>query len=114
MKVFKFGGASTNSLERIAGVAKILEYHKDEKVLIVISAMGKITNALEKVVDAFYEGQNDEALKLFQKIKDYHLNLLKYLIAIQWQKATNQLNDFFYGSGMAPARQAGKGLQLLL
>ena len=95
MKVFKFGGASTNSLERIAGVAKILEYHKDEKVLIVISAMGKITNALEKVVDAFYEGQNDEALKLFQKIKDYHLNLLKYLITIQWQKATNQLNDFF-------------------
>src|SRR6185312_694090 len=95
MKVFKFGGASTNSLERIAGVAKILEYHKDEKVLIVISAMWKITNALEKVVDAFYEGQNDEALKLFQKIKDYHLNLLKYLITIQWQKATNQLNDFF-------------------
>ena len=95
MKVFKFGGASTNSFERIAGVANILEYHKDEKVLIVISAMGKITNALEKVVDAFYEGQNDEALKLFQKIKDYHLNLLKYLITIQWQKATNQLNDFF-------------------
>jgi aspartate kinase len=95
MKVFKFGGASTHSFERIVNVANILEYHKDEKVLIVISAMGKITNALEKVADAFYEGKNDEALKLFQKIKDYHLNLLKYLITIQWQKATNQLNDFF-------------------
>ena len=95
MKVFKFGGASTNSFERIVNVANILEYHKDEKVLIVISAMGKITNALEKVADAFYEGKNDEALKLFQKIKDYHLNLLKYLITVQWQKATNQLNDFF-------------------
>lgn len=95
MKVFKFGGASTNSFVRIVNVANILEYHKDEKVLIVISAMGKITNALEKVADAFYEGKNDEALNLFQKIKDYHLNLLKYLITVQWQKATNQLNDFF-------------------
>jgi aspartate kinase len=95
MKVFKFGGASTNSFERIVNVANILEYHKDEKVLIVISAMGKITNALEKVADAFYEERNDEALKLFQKIKDYHLNLLKYVVTLQWQKATNQLNDFF-------------------
>jgi aspartate kinase len=95
MKVFKFGGASINSFERIVGVANILEYHKDEKILIVISAMGKITNALEKVVDAFYEGKNDEALKLFQKIKEYHLNLLKYIVTLHWQKATNQLNDFF-------------------
>lgn len=95
MKVFKFGGASTNSYERIKNLAHILNYHKDEKVLIVISAIGKMTNALEKVVDAFYEEQNEDALKLFQKIKDYHLNQLKYLITLQWEKATSQLNDFF-------------------
>ncbi len=95
MKVFKFGGASTNSYERIKNLAHILDYHKDEKILIVISAMGKMTNALEKVADAFYEERNEDALKLFQKIKDYHLNQLKYLITLQWQKATNQLNDFF-------------------
>lgn len=95
MKVFKFGGASINSYERIINVVDILQNHKDEKILIVISAMGKITNSLEKVVEAFFEERNDEALKLFQKIKDYHLNLLKYLITVQWQKATEQLNDFF-------------------
>ncbi len=95
MKVFKFGGASTNSYERIKSLAHILEYHKDEKVLIVVSAMGKMTNALEKVVDAFYEERNEDALKLFQKIKDYHLNQLKYLITLHWEKATTQLNDFF-------------------
>ncbi len=95
MKVFKFGGASTNSYDRIKNLATILENYKEEKILIVISAMGKITNALEKVVDAFYDGKNEEALKLFEKIKNYHLNQLKYLVTLHWEKATNQLNDFF-------------------
>ena len=95
MKVFKFGGASTNSYERVKNLAHILSFHKDEKILIVISAMGKMTNGLEKVVDAFYDGRNEDALKLFQKIKDYHLNQLKYLITLHWEKATSQLNDIF-------------------
>ncbi|MEO6904845.1 MAG: aspartate kinase [Ginsengibacter sp.] len=95
MKVFKFGGASTNSYDRIKNLATILENYKEEKILIVISAMGKITNALEKVVDAFYDGKNEEALKLFEKIKNYHLNQLKYLVTLHWEKATNQLNEFF-------------------
>ena len=95
MKVFKFGGTSTNSYERVKNLAHILNFHKDEKILIVISAMGKMTNGLEKVVDAFYEQRNEDALKLFQKIKDYHLNQLKYFVTLHWEKATNQLNDFF-------------------
>ncbi len=95
MKVFKFGGASTSSFERIQKLAHILENHKDEKILIVISAMGKMTNALEKVAEAFYDGRNEDALQLFYKIKNYHLDQLKYLITLQWHKATAQLNDFF-------------------
>lgn len=93
--MFKFGGASINSFERINNLVPILENHKDEKILIVISAMGKMTNALEKVLDAFYEERNEDALQLFYKIKNYHLDQLKYLITLHWQKATNQLNDFF-------------------
>ena len=95
MKIFKFGGASTNSFDRIQQLRYILQNHTDEKILIVISAMGKMTNSLEKVVEEFYEGKNEEALQLFQKVKDYHLNQLKYLVTFQWQKATNQLTDFF-------------------
>ena len=95
MKIFKFGGASTNSFDRIQNLGYILQNHTDEKILIVISAMGKMTNSLEKVVEEFYEGKNKEALRLFQKVKDYHLNQLKYLVTFQWQKATNQLTDFF-------------------
>lgn len=61
MKVFKFGGASINSTERIVNVGNILKQYPGEKILVIISAMGKTTNALEKVVQAFYEGRQEEA-----------------------------------------------------
>jgi aspartate kinase len=95
MKVFKFGGASINSVERIQNVGKILQQNKDEKLLVIISAMGKTTNALEKVADAFFEGRNEDALILFEKVKQQHLTILKYLVTVQWQQAENNLKDFF-------------------
>ena len=95
MKVFKFGGASINTIERIKNTAGIIESFKGEKLLIIISAMGKTTNALEKVVDAFFEGRQDDALHLFEQVKQSHLSMLKYLITINWQQAENQLKDFF-------------------
>lgn len=95
MKVFKFGGASIRDFDSIQNVAHILNNYKDEKILIVISAMGKITNALEKVAEAFYEQKKEDAVHLFEKVKTYHFNLLKYLIILHWKAATNQLNDYF-------------------
>ncbi len=95
MKVFKFGGASINNFDRIKNVAKILEHYKDEKILVVISAMGKMTNALEKVTEEFYSEKKEEALLLFEKIKDNHLTTLKYTVTQQWEKATNELQNFF-------------------
>ena len=95
MKVFKFGGASIKDYDSIQNVAFILEKFKDEKILMVISAMGKTTNALETVSQAFFEERQEDALRLFEKIKTNHLNLLKYLLVLQWEKATNTLNDFF-------------------
>ena len=95
MKVFKFGGASINTVERIKNTAGIIESFKGEKLLIIISAMGKTTNALEKVVDAFFDGRKEDALQLFEQVKESHLNTLKYLITLNWQQAENQLKDFF-------------------
>jgi len=73
MQVFKFGGASVNSIDRIKQVAEILKQYRGEKILVVISAMGKITNALEKVVDAFVDHKTAEALLLFEAIKQQHI-----------------------------------------
>jgi aspartate kinase len=95
MKVFKFGGASINSVERIQNVGKILQSFRGEKILVIISAMGKTTNALEKVVDAFYDNRQEDALKLFEQVKEQHLNILKYLTPVNWQAAENHLKDFF-------------------
>jgi len=95
MKVFKFGGASINTAERIKNTANIIRSYEGEKILVIISAMGKTTNALEKVVDAFFAGKKEDALQLFQQVKESHLNLLKYLITVNWQQAENQLHDFF-------------------
>ena len=53
MKVFKFGGASVNNIERIENVKNIVgSYSGGEGLMIIISAMGKTTNALEKVAEA--------------------------------------------------------------
>ena len=95
MKVFKFGGASISTDERIKNTGTILEQFKGQKILVIISAMGKTTNALEKVTNSFFEGRNEEALNLFSQIKDNHLHLLKYLVTVNWQQAENQLKDFF-------------------
>jgi aspartate kinase len=59
MKVFKFGGASVNSIERIQNVKTILNGFNGEQLMIIISAMGKTTNALEKVVESFFLGRQD-------------------------------------------------------
>jgi len=95
MKVFKFGGASVNSVERIKSVGKILKQYTDENLLVVISAMGKTTNALEKVVQAFYEKRNEEALQLFEQVKQQHLNTVKYLLVTHALACEEQLKDFF-------------------
>jgi aspartate kinase len=95
MKVFKFGGASVNSDERIKNLADILKQFRGEKILIVISAMGKTTNALEKVTDAFYAGKKDEALQLFEQVKQQHLNTAKYLLVTNFSACEEQLKNFF-------------------
>ncbi|MEO6489016.1 MAG: aspartate kinase [Ferruginibacter sp.] len=95
MKVYKFGGASINSIERIKNTAAIINDHKEQKLLVVISAMGKTTNVLEKVVEAFYDNRQEDALKLFEQLKEQHLKTLKYLIIVNWNAAEQQLKDFF-------------------
>src|SRR5688500_11781607 len=95
MKVFKFGGASVNSVDRIKSVGEILKRYPGEKLLIVISAMGKTTNALEKVVQAFYQERKDEAIQLFEQVKQQHLTTVNYLLVTHALACEQQLKDFF-------------------
>src|SRR6266487_258066 len=95
MQVFKFGGASVNSVERITKLGYILKGFSDEKILVVISAMGKTTNTLEKVVDTFFSGKKEEALQLFELVKNQHLTTAKQLLVTQHLECEEQLKGFF-------------------
>lgn len=95
MKVFKFGGASVNSVDRIKNVADILSNYKAQPLLVVISAMGKTTNALEKVTESFFTGDKDVALQLFEQVKQQHLTIAKYLLVTHYLACEQQLKDFF-------------------
>ena len=95
MKVFKFGGASVNSIDRIKNVGAILQQYSGQKLLVVVSAMGKTTNALEKVVEDFYNNRKEDALQLFDQVKQQHLTTAKYLLVTHYIACENQLKDFF-------------------
>lgn len=78
MKVFKFGGASVKDAGAVKNVAAILKKFPGEQLIVVISAMGKTTNALERLTDAFfYKKENAEAV--LQEIKEYHFSIMDEL-----------------------------------
>ena len=95
MLVFKFGGASINSIDRIKNTAEIIKENAEKKLLVVVSAMGKTTNALEKIADAYFENRQEDALLLFERVKNNHLEVVKYLLVHNWKRAEDQLKDFF-------------------
>jgi len=95
MKVFKFGGASVDSVDRIKNVAAILQEYGSSDMMVIISAIGKTTNALEKVVDAFFGSKREEALLLFNVVKQHHLDIAKYLLVKEYNKTLEILSNFF-------------------
>ena len=95
MKIFKFGGASVNSFERIKNMGEIVQQYSEENLVIIVSAMGKTTNALEKVVESFYNNKLEESIGLFNTIKQHHIHTAKYLLVTNLTKCLDQLNEFF-------------------
>ena len=78
MLVFKFGGASVKDAAGVINLSNIVSKYAGEQLLIVVSAMGKTTNALERLTKAYADG-SDELGNIFGEIKDYHFNILKEL-----------------------------------
>lgn len=77
MKVFKFGGASVKSAQAVRNTASIIKSFTDTPLLVVVSAMGKTTNALERITSAFVRGNSiDDELK---QIRDYHASIVEAL-----------------------------------
>lgn len=73
MKVFKFGGASVRDAESVKNVAEVLESQRFDKCLLVVSAMGKTTNALENVVEKYFK--KDDYQSEIALIKKNHIDI---------------------------------------
>jgi len=78
MQVFKFGGASVKDAEGVKNLAKIVQDYPSTNLLIVISAMGKMTNKLEELTWAYVKGE-EKAYELFEEIKAYHFDIISTL-----------------------------------
>ena len=77
MKIFKFGGASVKDADSVKNVLRVLSIQGFERCLIVVSAMGKTTNALERVVE-FYFNKSDYQQEI-AKIKEGHIQIARGL-----------------------------------
>lgn len=78
MKVFKFGGASVKDAEGVRNVASVIQQKGDTNTLVVISAMGKTTNAMEEVIKMYFQDK-DKLKEAVEFVINYHLNIVSDL-----------------------------------
>ncbi len=94
MKVFKFGGASVKDAQAVKNVSSILKKFSAEQLIVVISAMGKTTNALERLTDAyFYKKENPE--NVLNEIKEFHYKIMDELFADRKHPAFTEIENAF-------------------
>ena len=80
MRVFKFGGASVKDAAGVKNVVKVLQETGHENTLLVVSAMGKTTNAMEAIVNAYFNDKEALAGNVQESI-DYHGAILQDLFS---------------------------------
>jgi aspartate kinase len=88
MRIFKFGGASVKDADGVKNVLNVLKTVGHDDVLIVVSAMGKMTNALELVIKNYFEKTSEFNASL-QEVKKYHNQILMDLF-------DDEDNDVFF------------------
>lgn len=95
MKVFKFGGASVKDAAAVRNVASILARFKGEKLIVVVSAMGKSTNKLEEIVAAEKEKNVGQFTALVNELYDFHIAILGELFAEKHFKIYHEIETIF-------------------
>jgi aspartate kinase len=108
MFVFKFGGASVKDAPAVKNVATILERFREEEILIVVSAMGKTTNALEKVVEAYFS-KSTEMQKLVDEVRSYHSKIMDELGFSKEHAVRGEVENSFIQIGWVLEEETSKG-----
>ena len=94
MKIYKFGGASVKDANGVKNLLKILKEIGYDETLIVISAMGKMTNAFEQIVLAYYNKNND-LLPCIDSAIDFHNNIITDLFSNSKIEILSEVNSIF-------------------
>ena len=94
MRIFKFGGASVKDADGVKNVFDVLQKVGYEEVLLIVSAMGKTTNALEVVIKNYFEKSPDLNASI-QEVKKYHKQILLDLFEDENHEVFYDVNEHF-------------------
>ncbi len=94
MQIFKFGGASVKDAEGVKNLIKVIETVGYDDTLIVVSAMGKTTNAIEKVIYNYFNNRK-ELQSSIQEVKKFHNAILLDLFENENHSVFNKISEFF-------------------
>lgn len=99
LRVFKFGGASVRSAEAVQNLLQVLRHEPQGPLVVVVSAMGKTTNALERLLAAHMAGQHPE--EELQALRSYHYGIAQmlfdgqpdHLVFVALERLFGQIDD---------------------
>ena len=94
MRVFKFGGASVKDAEGVKNVVKVLTETGHENTVVVVSAMGKITNAFEGVVEAYFT-QPESSKSALQDVEVFHQHIIDELFEAPNSPLSKRVKNLF-------------------
>jgi len=107
-QVFKFGGASIETPERARRAVDIIRSFSSHQLLVVISAKGKTTNALEKVAEACFANETEEALRLLKVLQEDHISYASDLLGTTENEVFRKLTELFTEMEWVLSEPAGK------
>ena len=94
MRVFKFGGASVKDAEGIKNAARIIESHKGDQLVVIVSAMGKTTNALEELLTLHLK-RSEAVFQKLEEIKSFHFEICNSLFENKKEPIFQELHNTF-------------------
>jgi len=94
MKVFKFGGASVKDASGVKNLIRVLETTGYKDTLVVVSAMGKTTNALENIIETYFDNKQSLNQQLL-RLKEFHLKIVEELFEDKATKIIQVVHDYF-------------------
>ena len=100
IQVFKFGGAAISHAAGIKNVAGILKKYAGDPLLMVVSAMGKTTNALEGVLENFLKNDPIAVIECYQKVWDYHFSIMDDLFPDKTHVVFGEANALLAGDAL--------------